>query len=247
MRREKAVVINDLHIPFQDHVTVELVERFLKDFKPDVLFLNGDIADFWDVSTFMKDPRDGIGLSDELREVRTQLSTFVGLAKRVIYLEGNHSFRLRKYIVRNAKELIGLTGLSIEEQLGLTGLGIGYVRSIGRESTYLYGDVLIGHFNKVNKHSAYTAKNLLESKGISLIQGHTHRAGMHVKTTFDRTLVAIENGCLCDLRPNYVATPDWQQALTVIYKDNQGHCEMHLILIDNHKFTFNKKTYKEKK
>ena len=244
MKKQKAIVLNDLHIPFEDERAVNLVIDFIRYFKPDVLILNGDIADFWQISSFVKDPVGKLMFSDELKKVKEYLALFTHLVKKVVYVSGNHEIRLRKYILVNAKALIHLEGLSVEEQLGLKNLGIQYIKPIGKEASYLYGDALIGHFNKVNKHSAYTAKNLLEEKGISLIQAHTHRAGIHLKTTYNKTLVAIENGCLCKLDPEYVANPNWQQSFTAIYKDSKGHCEPHLIVIDKYKFNFGKKTFK---
>jgi hypothetical protein len=60
---------------------------------------------------------------------------------------------------------------------------------------------------------------LLEDRGTSLIQAHTHRGGSHFKRFEDRDLVAYENFCLCRLDPPYMASPNWQQGFSLVYKD----------------------------
>jgi len=233
---EKAIVINDLHIPFQDKKVLSLVEDCIEDFKPKHLFLNGDIADFWEISKFSKDPREGSTFREELRLVESELSILRDLAKEVTYVEGNHELRLRNYLERNAKELIGLKGLTIEEQLDLSGLKINYIRTKGKEAFVRYGDFLIGHFNQVNKFAGYTAKNLIEKWGMSLIQGHTHRVGMSVKTQTNGMLIGIENGCLCSLDPSYTNSPNWQHAFTILWKKGEK-VYPEVVIIRDGKFT----------
>ena len=42
---ERFVSISDLHFPYEDPAAMSLVEKFLDDFRPDRLVLNGDILD----------------------------------------------------------------------------------------------------------------------------------------------------------------------------------------------------------
>jgi hypothetical protein len=121
------------------------------------------------------------------------------------------------YIVNNAEELAGLTGLTLEEQLKTSELDIKVINNHQRENYYRYGHLLIGHFNKVNKNSGYTAKNLVEEKGMSLIQAHTHRGGVSYKTDFQDVKKGIENFCLCNLQPPYLMIPNWQHGFSVIH------------------------------
>jgi hypothetical protein len=60
------------------------------------------------------------------------------------------------------------------------------------------------------------AKNLL-------VFYHTHRLGAHYRTGFDGLpLVAFENGCLCDLTPPYMLSPNWQQGFSVVTMDRES-------------------------
>lgn len=222
---ESLVIASDLHIPYQDMRAVRLLFYFLKEFQPDYLVLNGDVMDCWAISKFDKSPKFGSGLADEIEETIDILKTFRKICPntKMIYIEGNHEFRLRKYIISVAKELEGLRGLSIQEQLGLKDMGIEYVASLEGLSRFGHnywktGNLYIGHYNRIAKHAGYTAKNLLDDLGVSLIQAHTHRFGTTSKTLLDRELIAVEQGCLCDLKPSYVVAPNWQAGFCVVFR-----------------------------
>jgi predicted MPP superfamily phosphohydrolase len=218
---EKAVVIGDLHIPFHDKRTVKLVLSFIKWFSPDKIFLNGDIIDCWEISRFQRPLSIEERLKDEIQEGIEFLRTLRKTAPKaeIIYIFGNHEYRFEMFIAKNARELHGLKGMTLEEQLELKELKIKPINSHQRENFYRYGHMLIGHFNKVNKHSAYTAKNLLDEKGISLIQSHTHRGGVSYKHDFVDFKVAVENFCLCELNPPYLSIPNWQPGFSTVHTD----------------------------
>jgi len=219
---EKAVVIGDLHIPFHSKEALKLTLDFMKLFKPDKIFICGDFLDCWDISDFVRPLHIVERFCDEIEEANYVLDQLQEITKDITYIFGNHEFRLEKYISKNARELYGLKGLTIEEQLRLKERGIKAVNSHLRENYVRYGELLIGHFNKVSMHSAYTAKALLEKFGISLIQGHTHRGGSHFKRGEDGIKVAYENFCLCDLEPKYCLKPNWTQGFSTIHRNKKG-------------------------
>lgn len=221
---ERSVVLGDLHIPFHDAKAVRLTLKFIKEFKPDNIFLNGDILDCWEISKFDKTLSIQSRLIDEVRTTVAFLRNLRSAVPnaRIIYIFGNHEFRFERFIARNSKELAGLKGMTMEEQLELKELNIKAIDSHQRENFYRYGLLLIGHFNRVNKHSGYTAKNLLEDKGMSLIQNHTHRGGVSYKRDYRDLKIAVENFCLCNLNPKYCLIPNWQQGFSVIYKETNG-------------------------
>ena len=221
---ERAVIASDVHIPFQDQRAVDLWFRFLEWFQPDRVFLDGDILDCWDISKFVKPVDLGFRIGDEIDKGRA----FLGRLRRtcpaaeIVYIFGNHEFRFDVYVASQARELSGLRGLSLEEQLDLDGLGIKAVNNHLREQSHLYGKLLIGHFNRASKHSAYTEKLLIEDKGISLVQAHTHRLGTHYRRVYDGVIAGWGCGCLCDLEPRYIDRPNWQQGFLTVHKDPES-------------------------
>lgn len=172
------------------------------------------------------------------------------------YIFGNHEYRLYRFLMDRAPELYGLTKagadqkgrevLSLEYLLRFEELGIKRCFSGLKESYTMWGsNLIIGHFDLVRKHSGWTAKSLLENKGISLIQGHTHRMGSFFKTKFGGVVLgAYENGCLCSLRPSYITDPDWQHGFCVIQKKkDDDRFLIQSIPVINHKFIFGNKEY----
>ena len=224
MAYQRALVINDLHIPFHCRPAVELALRVGDSLAPDRIIINGDLLDCWEISTFVKHPlrRAKNNLADEVADARGFLT---GLRKRfpkseIMLIYGNHEYRWVKFIAAHAQELAKLRGLTLAEQLDCEALQIKVVDSGNRESSYQWGKLLIGHFDLARKHSGYTARGLVEDKGVSLIQAHCHRGGSSFKRCWDRDIVGYENFCLCDRNPEYVDRPNWQLGFSLVFKDS---------------------------
>lgn len=250
---ETAVAISDIHRPFEDPEAVDAAMQLLKDLQPDVLFVNGDANDFKDISRFANSPIDFLTEEDirslgslilensqkdkfikpRLQREFEKLYEFFKMLReacpktRIIWVFGNHEYRLQRYVEENAGHLAGVRRpggkeeiLSLADITRVKELGVEVVYSGLIESSTNYGGLLIGHFYRVNAKSGYTARNLLQQKHRSLLQPHVHRMGAHYKTRLDgKMLVAVEMGCLCRLDPHYMnQSPNWQQGLVVIHK-----------------------------
>lgn len=235
---ETTVVFGDAHVPFHDPVALGLVYQFISDTQPDRVVINGDFLDCYRVSHFSKDPARGQSLAEEIKTGRDLLYTLRDIAPdtEIVYICGNHEHRLHKYIIDNAGELRGLDGLSIPEQLHLETLGIDWVPCKADkfiDTSIRMGNLLIGHFDSAQQHSGYTARNLLDKYGLSLIQGHVHSMGCSNKTLADGIVMAWEGGCLCDLEPMYCVPSKWAQGFVVVHQELDGtffHVEPILIL-----------------
>ena len=218
-------VANDFHVPFHDTRAVALFELFLKTEQPDWLILNGDFMDFWEISSFDLTPRPRKPFLKELKTGRELLTSFRDAVPkaRITWIEGNHEFRLRKYLMKNAKELYDLTALAIPELFGLKELNIEFVPSHPAATRFTdtfikVGGVYVGHWNTVAKHGGLAAKGLVEAKGVSLIQGHTHRFGAHARTTVDgRVILGVENFSMCRRQASYIRRPNWQLGFSVLH------------------------------
>jgi len=238
----RVVVLGDVHIPFQDQRVVSLVLMFIKEYNPNVVILNGDIVDCYDISSFDKDPQREASLVQELREAKEFFEKLRECAPtaEIRYVYGNHEHRFHKYIIRNARSLAGLIGISLAEQLELSKFGITPIATSGDRFTDNYtkvGTLLVGHFDKVCKHSAYTAKLLLDDYGCSLIQAHVHSIGSSNRTLDGGEIMGWEGGCLCDLRPLYCKPKKWAHAFHVIQLENDGNFfHVDPIHIINYKF-----------
>lgn len=254
---KKLVAAGDFHIPYHDPVLLGLFYEFLNNFKPDILVINGDFLDCFSISKFDKIPNRGLSLKNEISLGKDILQRFRNILPNaeIYYIEGNHEFRLRKITISQAPGLYDLT--TLEEQLELRRLNIKWIGTKENASKWVdtykrFGQLYVGHFNKVARHSAYTAKALVEEKGISLVQAHVHRLGKYYKTLEDNNqtkLVGIEGGCMCDTNPSYMGHANWQQGWVVAYIDTQGSERFHAydIPVLGYKFFFNDKIYEANK
>jgi hypothetical protein len=232
---EKIAFMGDVHIPFQDNRAVMLSLEFLRWFQPHYLYLIGDIVDFYAVSRYDKDPDRILGLQDELDEAMGLLDryrTAVGPETKIIFREGNHEHRLTKYL-RNQPEIAKLRTLRLPALLEFKNWNIHY----SPYSRHLdHRGFLVEHGDIVRKHSGYTARGMLERRGVSGITGHTHRLGAHYATDHGGIKMWFENGCLCSLKPEYMlGTPNWQHGFSVAHAlkgDNRLHVSQVPIMKD---------------
>ena len=239
------VVLSDQHIPFQDPVLEQLSIDFLKEHKPKVIHLLGDILDFYSLSRFDKDPARLVTLQEEL-DGATQYFEKLRAAcpkARIIYSEGNHENRLRRYLWSQARALSNLRTLTYEELLGLKKYKIEWVDS---HSPYRIGNLLFIHGELVRRASGASAKGHMDKFGCNVIHGHTHRLGAHYHRTFDTMMGAWENGCLCTLDPEYAVKPDWQNGWSIVwFHGDNFHVEQ--VCVVNGEYVYHGKLHKARK
>lgn len=233
---EKSIVLSDIHFSAEDKSLVALVFEYMKDMKPDNIFLDGDIIDNYAISRYVKNPAREQTLK---QDVDATVAFLTRLRKehpkaRIVYADGNHEARLQSYISENAPALYPYVKLG--DILGLKKLGIEHVTSEFRENWFKYKDIYIGHYDKVSGNAASTAQSLIREKGVSVVQGHVHKAGITHKTLLDRQLKGIENPCLADpSQADYVKSPSWSQGFTVIYA-TKDRTWCYVVVADNGEF-----------
>lgn len=200
---KKFVFISDFQAPFHLNQAVALVCAFVKDYKPDLVILGGDIIDFVSISGFTKVGR--LTPNNVVHEIEScENEVIIPIKKaapnaKFVWIEGNHEFRLTRYIALMAKPLEGL--IDIADALGCKRNGIEYIASKGGNGIYRPIKALTfmhGWMGGMNP-----AKAQYERWGGSLVTGHTHK-----ETSWRRKLgngndhISLTTGCLCK-------DPDW--------------------------------------
>ena len=216
LTRKVQVVINDLHVPYHDPQAVKVMLSVINDVKPHEIDIAGDLLDFYQMSKFDKNPLLIPKLQENLNTGRELLK---GLRETCpgadIYYElGNHEDRLRRYLWSIAKELSSLECLEIDNLLGLKSLKIKMIEY--EEGRIVNGVFSVSHGSIASIHSGFTAKRTFEKQGGNGIVGHSHRGGSFYKTDKFGTHGYWENFCLCNLEPDYVKHPNWQQGFSII-------------------------------
>lgn len=222
----KVMIVNDLHIPFQDIKTMFAVEKFWADFQPDLEIYPGDITDFYSISTFDKNPsrrfkfQDEIDMSHEWLFNRCEANPNA----RRIFIDGNHEDRIRRWLWKYGEDISGLRALEFDNLLGLKELGI---ERLPYMSVVDFLGYRIEHGSKTSQSKAFpinVSRYMAISTGSSGLCGHTHRFSTYAWTDASGSHSYIENGCLCRFNLEFAPFPNWQQAFTFgIVKNNKIH------------------------
>lgn len=226
--KNKFVVLSDIHFPYQDDKALKAVYKFLEQHSVDTIILNGDILDFYDVSSFDKDPDRVNSLQKEI-DMATKFFKKLRIIKpevRIVFIKGNHEYRLERYLKKHP-ELYSLDALKLPNLLDLKKYNIEY-----SDKGIRLGNLKIIHGDMVRKFSGYTARGELEKHDSSGICGHVHRLSCYYYRTPERYLAWYESGCLCDLNPEYINEPNWQQAFLYGYIEKDSFAVTPIPIVD---------------
>jgi len=177
---EKILVIPDTHVPFEDELAFGVLLAAGRFLKPDTIVFLGDFADFMSVSFHPRElGRRGYTLKEEAEAVNARLDQIQALgAKRVVFIKGNHEYRLERYLTEKAPSLFGLVDVAALFRLEERGwecveyrkhLKIGkmhFTHDVGHAGIYAHrqsrmayeGNVVIGHVHRLSYEVAGTSK-----------------------------------------------------------------------------------------
>lgn len=220
--KEIIVYLSDIHIPFENKLSVDTAIDYIKEINPNKIILGGDVLDFYQISNFLKNPKER-NVIDEIKHTKEFLYKIRNLFcdAEIIYLEGNHEQRLERYIINNAKELYEVLENILQEKLELDKLKIQYIKQ-----PFAIGKLWFMHGHEVNCKSAnaeYITNIIWKKVHNNFICGHWHR-------TQDKTWKNINGkyyggyvvGCLCkDL--DYALINNWNNGFAIIKYDANGY------------------------
>ncbi len=236
---KKNMIISDLHIPYQDKKAVDVMYQYGKKYKPDNIVINGDLLDFYRLSTFDQSPERVDSVPEEvekgkefIREIRKKFKD-----ANIYFIEGNHEQRLQRYLWRNP-ELHGLDVLKLDNLLEFKKSKIKYIKTDGdywgKDTGHLkIGDLIIMHGdNRLNgastsRHAGYSASNTMRGIQQSVAIGHIHRLALVKQRTPYGDMTGVEVGCLCEIPGN----ANWQQGFVTFetYKGKNSNYRLHEI------------------
>lgn len=251
------VVLSDIQAPYEDRRTVALVTKFVYEYQPDGLLCVGDEADSPEVSRWNKNSAGEYADTFEAGLVRAY-DVLAGFRDSLPsgtpfhVMRSNHSDRLRKYIARYSPALARTSWSRYERIMGFDcpplladrdqPLGITYHNSplnFARGWLMMHGDEA-----GLNQTAGGTALGLAKKTGLSVVCGHTHKAGIqHMNLAHSgrvtQQLVGFEVGHMMDMKQaGYLGFggANWQQAFGIM-RIRKGVVYPELVLIHNRKFT----------
>lgn len=178
---EVGMIIPDCHVPNHDTRAFSLMLKVGAFLKPKHLVILGDFADAESLSAHPPTKPGEEDFSRELAEVNQALDHLDALgATNKVYIEGNHEFRLQRYIMERAPGLFRMLGW--RECLRLHERDWSWVPY--RKSTNI-GKVHFTHDTGTAGMNAHRVS--AQTFGGSAVIGHTHRMSFEVRGRFEGT------------------------------------------------------------
>ncbi len=239
------MVAGDFHWG-EDTGSPECEEIFLdcvKDLAPGTIVLNGDLPDLLGLSRFPKDYRTKNSLAFERRAMFDFLHRLrtVAPAATIIETNANHSgngieSRWSRYLSERIPEL--MEDPDLHQRFSYQAVFHPEWASLQLVDYHVICPGLIAiHGDVVRGHAAYSARAMLEKWRISLIHGHTHRAGYYgyrvpaVAGKREHQMRAFEGACMCRLTAPYLSVANWQQGFSIVRHDLEGNFGIEQVLI----------------
>ena len=230
------LILSDIHFPYQDNKALELALNYGLEHKVNAVYLNGDIADFYQCSRFTKDRRLR-DMAGELEMVRNFLKQLQDLFKCPIYYKiGNHEKRYEDYLMIKAPELLGIDDFKLEQLLRFREFGVTLVKdkqmALAGKLPILHGHEWFGGFAPpVNP-----ARGLYMKAKESCIVGHHHRTSEHTEKTLSGDVTTTwSTGCLCGLEPEYAPYNNYNHGFAHVKVSKDGNYVLKNIRIINYK------------
>jgi hypothetical protein len=172
----RALIIPDCHWPYGDLKAWQLMLDVALHIKPkiDEIILLGDFADFYAVNSHGKTPGMPDLLKDERRQVCIKLKQISAVFPRArkIYIEGNHEYRLIRYITNKCPELFGC--FDTASFLALEQYGFEFI-PYGPYQKYNVLETPLLARHEPMMGGLHCAHGTVTKASCSVIFGHTHR------------------------------------------------------------------------
>jgi predicted phosphodiesterase len=198
-------VLSDIHVPYHSEVALKAAVEHLKERQIVGLLLNGDIADFYSISRYVKNPahRD---FGDELAQVR-QLLKWLRQEfpdAKIIYKLGNHEERYQHWLWQHAAELSLQPEMNLEVWLHCN---LYDIEMVGDQLPVMLGKLPVLHGHEKGKGMVAPvnqARGAFLRLHHTVLEGHGHRTSGHSEPDmWGNEVFCWSTGCLADLRPEY--------------------------------------------
>lgn len=218
----KALILSDTQLPYHDTIALEQAVQRGKD--ADLVILNGDIMDCYEVSDFQPDPRK-CNFAGALRTTRELLEWLRAkfLKARFIFKAGNHEERLERYFKTRAPAVLGCEEFELKNLLKFDDYGIEW---LGEKRPIKLGKLHVVHgheWRMAFSNPVNPARGLFLRAKVSALQGHNHQPSQHSERDLRGNVRSTwSTGCLCDLHPEYMPINNWAHGAALVEIDKAG-------------------------
>jgi len=221
---KNVAVWGDLHIPYHESDAVKAAIKLAKEDKVDAIFLNGDVMDFFGLSFHEKNPKNRPRISEELESARQFLK---GLRKHfpnipIYWIDGNHEYRLERYLAVKAPELLDTSEFQIATLLRMAEYGITY---LGFRTKCYFGKLLVEHGDRLKGTGGVNpARSARLKYKRSVLVNHFHKLSVDSGKQYDGDVMTCwSNGCLCELEPEYMEVNEHVHGVCHVQMDGDNY------------------------
>lgn len=241
---EAALIIPDVHSPYEHQPTIDIATQIAKDLKPKHLVFIGDCFDAEHLGRWTKTTVEE-GIYKTVKEIehfknRVYLPLVKACGKpKVYWTGGNHDMQRIKEVIEEMPERAELLDLK-KHFPDCTMCEYGEYIKIGK-IVYTHGT----YHN--DAHAKKHAMNFMAN----VVYGHTHthQVYVHPSRLDQHPHKATSIGAACELNPGYMKNRpnSWVNAVAVAYYQKNGNYNLYVIEINQNKCVFNGKLYESKK
>ena len=222
-------ILSDVHVPYHSEIAVAAAVGHLKDQGLSALLLNGDIADFYAISRYTKDPKQR-DFKGELEKVRNFLAylrhKFPDIP--IVFKEGNHENRWAAWLWQHAAEISDDPRMSLHSWLDFDKHDIEWVED---QRPVMLGKLPVLHGHELPKGMTApvnVARGVFLRTGSTGLVGHSHRTSNHAESDmWHHETGCWSTGCLCDLRPEYARINKWNWGFAMVAIHKNGAFDVH--------------------
>lgn len=249
MGMDLALLIPDCHFPWHHRRAYRLMLKAASSLPIKAVYLLGDYADFFAVTSHQKDPRLPQMLEKEIEAVNSGLDELSSTFKRAkfYYIEGNHEFRLARYLQERAPALFGMVDCPTLFKMGERP-NWHWIPYGPNQKVKILNSKLWARHEPLGASAKATATNA----GASLVYGHIHRIEESHKVAIDgNNHIAFSCGWLGDKRKDQVfgyvkRHHEWQLGFGLVWVDPRTRYFYHqkIQILDDLTCSINGKKFK---
>lgn len=198
------IFASDFHLPNHRLEPIEAMLKYAKENNVKKLMIGGDLLDNTPFTRWMREPLDKGDVKRWFDMAKEFLRYMKQCFEEVIWIEGNHDFWYKRYLMQKAPELFGDEFYDLENRLSLNEIGVKFI-----PQNYL---VKAGKLNIHHGHITFrgggsyanAARMLYMKTKANMLCGHLHIESSHTEPDINDTIcTTFTVGCMCTLRPEY--------------------------------------------
>jgi len=198
------IFASDFHVPNHRVEPIEAMVKYANENGIKQLIIGGDLLDNTPFTRWLADPINPKDVPRWFDMAKELLRYFTQHFTEIYWIEGNHDFWFKRYLMEKAPMLFHDTYFELAERLQLNDLGIKWV-----PQNYL---VKAGKLNIHHGHITFrgggsyanAARMLYMKTKSSMLCGHVHVESSHTEPDVDNKInTCFTVGSMCTLSPEY--------------------------------------------